>query len=67
MFLRAIQIKVEEVMPGKTVSEVFRKNERIDKVLIDPSTMKRMGLVRPHTSKDRSRITATSPREIESI
>ena len=45
-FLRIIQRNVDKKIPGKTVSEVSRKKEREDKVLIDPSSMKPMGLVR---------------------
>lgn len=44
--MRMIQRRVDDEIPGKTVSDVSHKKERGDKVLIDPSSMKPMGLVR---------------------
>lgn len=45
-FVRAIQKEVDEEVPNLTTADVSRKELRRDKVLLDPSSMKPMGLVR---------------------
>ena len=45
-FIRIIQREVDEEIPGLTTCEVSAKEKRLDKVLLDPSSMKPLGLVR---------------------
>ena len=45
-FVRVIQNELENKFPGLTTSTVSSKEEREDKILLDPSSMKPMGLVR---------------------
>lgn len=45
-FVRAIQSEVDKEMPKVTTSETLSKQEREDKILLDSSSMKPMGLVR---------------------
>ena len=45
-FIRIIQREVDEEIPGLTTCEVAAKEKRLDKVLLDPSSMKPLGLVR---------------------
>lgn len=45
-FVRLIQKEVEKEVPKLTTSETLAKKEREDKILLDPSSMKPMGLVR---------------------
>ncbi len=45
-FIRIIQREVDEKIPGLTTCEVSAKEKRLDKVLLDPSSMKPLGLVR---------------------
>ncbi|MEM7825100.1 MAG: hypothetical protein QXO27_03965 [Candidatus Aenigmatarchaeota archaeon] len=44
--IRLIQKEVDKEMPKITTSEIFGKGEREDLILLDPSSMKPMGLVR---------------------
>ncbi|MEM5790974.1 MAG: hypothetical protein QXP77_02920 [Candidatus Aenigmatarchaeota archaeon] len=45
-FVRVIQREVEKEIPKLTTSETLSKKEREDKILLDSSSMKPMGLVR---------------------
>jgi len=45
-FVRVIQREVDSRVPGKTTSDLGPKEKRKDKILLDPSSMKPMGLVR---------------------
>jgi bifunctional non-homologous end joining protein LigD len=45
-FVRAIQKEVDKEIPKLTTSETLGKEEREDKILLDSSSMKPMGLVR---------------------
>jgi len=45
-FVRLIQKEVDKEIPKITTSETLAKEEREDKILLDPSSMKPMGLVR---------------------
>lgn len=45
-FVRLIQKEVDEEIPNITTSDVGLKKSRVDKVLLDPSSMKPMGLTR---------------------
>ncbi|MEM5773203.1 MAG: hypothetical protein QXL86_03210 [Candidatus Aenigmatarchaeota archaeon] len=45
-FVRLIQKEVDKELPGITTSETLAKEEREDKILLDPSSMKPLGLVR---------------------
>ena len=45
-FVRVIQREVDRRIPGKTTSDLGPKEKRKDKILLDPSSMKPMGLVR---------------------
>jgi DNA primase len=45
-FIRVIQKEVNREVPGLTTCEVSLKEERKDKILLDPSIMKPMGLTR---------------------
>jgi DNA primase len=45
-FVRLIQKEVDREIPKMTTSETLAKKEREDKILLDPSSMKPMGLVR---------------------
>lgn len=45
-FVRMIQREVDKELPKITTSETLGKSEREDKILLDPSSMKPMGLVR---------------------
>ncbi len=45
-FVRVIQKEVDKIEPGITTSSVAEKEKREDKILLDPSSMKRLGLVR---------------------
>jgi DNA primase len=45
-FVRVIQQEVDKEIPNLTTSDVSRRELRKDKVLLDPSCMKPMGLVR---------------------
>ena len=45
-FIRIIQREVDEELPRLTTSIIAEKESREDKVLLDPSSMKPMGLVR---------------------
>ncbi|MEM7821590.1 MAG: hypothetical protein QXX38_02130 [Candidatus Aenigmatarchaeota archaeon] len=45
-FVRCIQIEVDKKIPKLTTSETLPKEEREDKILLDSSSMKPMGLVR---------------------
>ncbi len=45
-FIRIIQREVDKEIPGLTTCEVAAKEKRLDKVLLDPSSMKPLGLVR---------------------
>jgi len=45
-FVRIIQREVDKEIPKITTSETLLKREREDKVLLDPSSMKPLGLVR---------------------
>lgn len=45
-FIRIIQAEVDKEIPKLTTSGVSTRESRVDKVLLDPSSMKPMGLVR---------------------
>ncbi|MEM5882831.1 MAG: hypothetical protein QXQ77_01145 [Candidatus Aenigmatarchaeota archaeon] len=45
-FVRVIQREVDKEIPGITTSETLLKEEREDKILLDPASMKPLGLVR---------------------
>ena len=45
-FVRTLQREIEKEFPRLTTSDVGRKGNRKNKILIDPSSMKPMGLVR---------------------
>ncbi len=45
-FVRVIQREVEKEVPKLTTCETLSKKEREDKILLDPSSMKPLGLVR---------------------
>jgi len=45
-FVRIIQKEVDKEVPKMTTSETLAKKEREDKILLDPSSMKPLGLVR---------------------
>ncbi|MEM5829781.1 MAG: hypothetical protein QW040_01355 [Candidatus Aenigmatarchaeota archaeon] len=45
-FVRLIQKEVDKEIPKITTSETLAKKEREDKILLDPSSMKPLGLVR---------------------
>ncbi len=66
-FVRVIQRKVDKILPGRTVSEVSRKKEREDRVLIDPSSMKPMGLVRAPYSIHSKTGLASMPLSLEEL
>lgn len=66
-FVRVIQKEVDEQLPDLTTSEVTAKGLREGRILLDPSPMKEMGLVRsPYTIHHRTCLVSLpiSPKEL---